>query len=90
MTKNQFLTDANQYLSIIVGNAESTSREKASKLRQYAGIMYSLYEQGRLSTLAASKITADDLNEYVNFRRSQGIAESTIAKDLSIIGGLLT
>lgn len=52
--------------------------------------MYSLYEQGRLSTLAASKITADDLNEYVNFRRSQGIAESTIAKDLSIIGGLLT
>ena len=90
MTNNQFLTDANAYIKAITPNYKSTTmQEKSRKLRWYADIMYHLYLDGRISTSAPSKMTADDLNAYVTYRRSQGIAEPTIAKDMSIIGMFL-
>ncbi len=90
MTKNQFLTDANAFITTVNGNyADSTMDEKARKLRFYADIMYHLYEKGEITTLAANKMTAEDLHVYVSYRRSMGIKDSTLVKDLSIIGGLL-
>lgn len=51
MTKNQFLTDANTYLKFIKGNyAESTYYEKTCKLRYYAEILYSLCQEGTVSS----------------------------------------
>ena len=90
MTRNQFLTDANAYLEAISPNyAKSTMDEKSRKLRYYARVFYTLHLDGRIRTNAPSKLTADDLHTYVTFRRSRGVKDSTIAKDLSIIGMFL-
>ena len=91
MTRNQFLTDANAYLEAISPNyAKSTMDEKSRKLRYYARVFYTLHLDGRIRTNAPSKLTADDLHTYVTFRRSRGVKDSTIAKDLSIIGMFLS
>ena len=90
MTKNQFLTDANAYLEAISPNyAKSTMDEKSRKLRYYARVLHALQMEGRIKSNSPSKLTADDLHTYVTFRRSMGVKDTTIAKDLSIIGMFL-
>ena len=90
MTKNQFLTDANAYLEAISPNyAKSTMDEKSRKLRYYAMVLHALQMEGRIKSNSPSKLTADDLHTYVTFRRSMGVKDTTIAKDLSIIGMFL-
>ena len=90
MTKNQFLTDANAYLEAISPNyAKSTMDEKSRKLRYYARVLHALQMDGRIKSNSPSKLTADDLHTYVTFRRSMGVKDTTIAKDLSIIGMFL-
>ena len=69
--------------------AKSTMDEKSRKLRYYARVFYTLHLDGRIRTNAPSKLTAGDLHTYVTFRRSRGVKDSTIAKDLSIIGMFL-
>lgn len=90
MSKNQFMTDADAYVRSIAPNyASATVKEKERKLRLYARIMYALYTEGRISTSSPAKLTPKDIGEFVTYRRSQGVKDSTIAKDLSLIGMLL-
>jgi site-specific recombinase XerD len=90
MARNQFRIDVENYLAATKGNfAESTYKEKRRKLLQYSDIMYALYRDGRIKSCAAKNLTADDIETYVTFRRSQGIKDSTICKDLGFLGDLL-
>ena len=90
MTKNQFLTDANTYLKFIKGNyAESTYYEKTRKLRYYAEILYRLCQEGTVSSCNPRTMTKEDIHAFVMYRRSCGIEDSTICKDLGHIGDLL-
>ena len=90
MTKNQFLTDANAYLRFIRGNyAESTFDEKSRKLRYYADMLYRLCQKGSVSSCNPRTMTKEDINAFVMYRRSCGIEDSTICKDLGHIGDLL-
>lgn len=90
MTKNQFLTDANEYLAAITPNyAPSTIAEKSRKLRMYARIMYRLHQEGKISCNSPSRLKADDIHAYVTYRRSTDISDSTLTKDISMIGQLL-
>ncbi|MBR1452974.1 MAG: hypothetical protein IJ592_05695 [Candidatus Methanomethylophilaceae archaeon] len=58
--------------------AESTYKEKRRKLYQYSDIIYALHKEGKTKSSAAKNLTADDIDTYVTFRRSQGIKDSTI------------
>lgn len=90
MTKNQFITDVNAYLEAITPNyAESSMDEKRRKLRYHSNVMYYLYTSGRIGTCTPSRMSAEDLQEFVTYRRSAGVKDSTIAKDLSMIGMFL-
>ena len=90
MAKNQFRIDVENYLAATKGNfAESTYAEKRRKLLQYSDIIYALHKEGKIRSCAAKNITADDIDTYVTFRRSQGIRDSTICKDLGFIGDLM-
>jgi len=90
MTKNQFLTDANAYLKFIRGNyAESTFDEKSRKMRYYADMLYRLCQEGSVSSCNPRTMTKEDINAFVMYRRSCGIEDSTICKDLGHIGDLL-
>ncbi|MCI6025603.1 MAG: site-specific integrase [Methanomassiliicoccales archaeon] len=90
MTKNQFLTDAEEYLGRIHGNtAQSTFDEKRRKLMYYSKILYNLQQQKVISTCNPRKITADDIHAYVTYRRSMGTKDTTIRKDLALIAGLM-
>lgn len=90
MTKNQFLTDANAYLKFVKGNfTTSTFDEKTRKLRYYADQFYRLAQDGTVSSCNPKTITKEDINAFVMFRRSNGIEDSTICKDLGHIGDLL-
>lgn len=89
MAKNQFRIDAENYLKASEGNfEESTYAEKRRKLFQYSDIIYALHKEGVIKSSAAKNITAAEIDAYVMFRRSQGIKDSTICKDLSILGNL--
>ncbi len=90
MTKNQFRTDAEKYLAEIRGNyKESTFNEKRRKLNYFSDLLYQLHEDRKISSSNPRKMTKEDVNAYVTFRRGCGIEDSTIAKDLSLIGELL-
>ncbi|MBR6205435.1 MAG: site-specific integrase [Candidatus Methanomethylophilaceae archaeon] len=90
MSKNQFRTDSERYLEEIRGNyKESTFQEKRRKLYNFSRILYSLSEEKKISTCNPRKMTKEDVNAYVSFRRSKGISDSTIRKDLTLIGDLL-
>ena len=90
MSKNQFHTEAERYLAEIRGNyKESTYKEKCRKLRFFSNIIYVLSEEKKISTCNPRRLTKEDINAYVAFRRSKGIKDSTIGKDLSLIGDLL-
>lgn len=90
MAKNQFRIDVENYLAATKGNfAESTYAEKRRKLFQYSDIMYALHKEGKIKSCAAKNLTAEDIETYVTFRRSQGIKDSTICKDLGFIGDLM-
>ena len=91
MTKNQFLTDSQRYLAEIEGNfKDSTFDERRRKLIHHAEVMYALYQDGKISTCNPKKLTKEDIAAYVTYRRSCGIKDSTIRKDLTAIGDLLT
>ncbi len=90
MARNQLRIDVEDYLSATKGSfAESTYAEKRRKLLQYSDIFYLLYKEGRIKSCAARNLTADDIEAYVTYRRSQGIKDSTICKDLGFIGDLM-
>ena len=90
MSKNQFLADANTYLKFIKGNyAESTFDEKARKLRFYAEQLHRLSQDGMVSSCNPRTMTKEDINAFVMYRRSCGIEDSTICKDLGHIGDLM-
>ena len=90
MAKNQFRIDVENYLAATKDNfAESTYAEKRRKLFQFSDIFYSLYKDGKIKSCAAKNLTADDIDTYVSFRRSMGIKDSTICKDLGFIGELM-
>ncbi|MBR6038189.1 MAG: site-specific integrase [Candidatus Methanomethylophilaceae archaeon] len=91
MTKNQFRTDSARYLAAIQGNfKDSTFDEKRRKLNYFADLLYALHQEGKISACNPRALTKEDINAYVTFRRSKGIRDSTIAKDLSLIGELMT
>ena len=90
MSKNQFMNDVGDYIASIAPNySPSTLAEKERKLRMYARIFYGLYSGGKVSSSAPAKLTAKDVSEFVTYRRSQGVSDATIAKDLSLMGMLL-
>ena len=90
MTRNQFLTDAEEYLGRIEGNvSESTFKEKQRKLILYGKILYNMAQQKTISTCNPRKMKPEDINEYVGYRRSLGVMDTTIHKDLTMIGCLL-
>lgn len=91
MTKNQFRTDAETYLRTIEGNfKESTFKEKRRKLEFYSEELYKLHQEGTISSCNPKTFTKEDIAAYVAHRRSDGIKDTTISKDLCMIGELLT
>ena len=91
MTKNQFRTDSERFLEAIKGNyKDSTFNEKRRKLSYYSDVLFKLYTDGKISSCNPKTLTKEDIAAYVAFRRSNGIKDSTIRKDLSMIGELLT
>ena len=91
MTKNQFRTDSERYLEAIKGNyKDSTFNEKRRKLSYYSDVLFKLYTDGKISSCNPKTLTKEDIAAYVAFRRATGKKDSTIRKDLSMIGELLT
>ena len=89
MTKNQFLTDSEEYLGRLRPNtAESTYKEKRRKLTCICKVMYNLYQEKKISTSNPKKLKAEDISTYVAYRRNF-VADTTIHKDLGLIAGLL-
>ena len=90
MARNQFRIDVENYLAATKDNfTGSTYDEKRRKLFQFSDIFYALYRDGKIKSCAAKNLTAEDIETYVSFRRSKGIKDSTICKDLGFIGDLM-
>ena len=64
---------------------KSSLEDKRRKLRLISKIFTGLYEEGVVSSNNPRKITKDDIIAYVGFRRSKGISESTIGKDICLL-----
>ncbi len=90
MAGNQFAADVKDYLEYIKNNfSKSTYQEKRRKLKFHSNTLYDLFKEKKISSCNPRKITARDLDVYVIYRRSMGIKDSTIRKDLSMIGDVL-
>lgn len=86
----QLTADRNRYLEEIRPHLkESSYKDKARKLRLICEKLNELYAQGRVSTNNARRFTMDDVIEYVALRRSSGIAESTISKEVGLLDRFL-
>ena len=89
MVRYQFSADVNAYLEMLRPHTkESTFKDRARKLRLISKNVTRLYEEGKMSSNNARKLTSEDLVAYVGFRRSMGISDSTISKDLCILNQL--
>ena len=84
-------TDSERFLKAIKGNyKDSTFNEKRRKLSYYSDVLFKLYTDGKITSCNPKSLTKKDIAAYVAFRRATGKRDSTIRKDLSMIGELLT
>jgi len=89
LMRYQFMTDVNKYIDKIAQHqSASTVYNKQRKLRLIADNFKILYEEGKVSTNNPRKITTDDIEAYVGFRRSNNISDATLSKDLCLLNQL--
>ena len=85
----QFMTDVNRYIDKITQHqSPSTVYNKQRKLRLISDNFNRLYEEGKVSTNNPRKITTEDIEAYVGFRRGNGICDATLSKDLCLLNQL--
>ncbi|MGN0138299.1 MAG: tyrosine-type recombinase/integrase [Candidatus Methanomethylophilaceae archaeon] len=85
----QFAADVNAYIEHLRPHVkESTVKDKERKLRLICKIFTTLYQEGKVSSNNPRRIGQDDLIIYIGYRRSMGISDSTISKDLSQLNQL--
>ncbi len=84
MTRYPFTDCAKEYLPTERGHlADSTYETLGRKLRQMGRIFKELKDEGKVSTDNPRKMTAQDIDVYVGFRRAAGVDEATLRKDVS-------
>ena len=86
MARYQFSVDVKEYIEMLRPHLKKSSLEdKRRKLRLISKIFTGLYEEGVVSSNNPRKITKEDIIAYVGLRRSKGISESTIGKDICLL-----
>ncbi|MBE6528022.1 MAG: site-specific integrase [Thermoplasmata archaeon] len=85
----QFKTDVNAFIAEMRPHySPSTIKNKERKMSYIAGIFTDLYKDKKVSTCNPRKIKQKDLEVYVTKRRNDGIADSTLSKELCFINQL--
>ena len=86
MARYPFTAEANKFIREIAPyTAEITLKDKSRKLKLIARKLDKLQEEGRIKTTNPRNFTVKDMITYVNSRRLEGISESTISKDVSLL-----
>jgi integrase/recombinase XerD len=91
MGRYPFMEGVHEYLPSEEGHLEvETMKSLDRRLRQIAGIFHKLKEEGKISTDNPKKVTPDDIDVFVGFRRKSGVKASTVNKDLGNLEKMLT
>jgi len=91
MGRYPFTECINEYLPAEEGHLQQTTLESNSRrLRQIGSIFQDLKAEGIVSTDNPKKITAQDIDAFVGYRRKAGIKASTVTKDIAILGKFLS
>ena len=86
MTRYPFTDCIKEYLPTERGHlAASTYDTLGRKLRQLGRIFKDLKEEGSVSTDNPRKLTAQDVDVFIGYRKSEGIDDSTLRKDLAAL-----
>ena len=91
MGRYPFTECLNEYLPSEEGHLEPiTMKSFTRRLRQIGDIFHELKESGQVSTDNRKKITPDDIDRFVGYRKKNGIKPSTVHKDLGNLEKFLT
>ena len=83
MGRYPFAEGVNEYLPTEEGHLEDeTIKSLRRRLNQIAKIMHQLKEEGKISSDNPKKMTPEDIDVFVGFRRKSGVKASTVNKDL--------
>ncbi len=83
MGRYPFMECVNEYLPSEEGHiAPETMKSLERRLRQIAGIMHQLKEEGKISSDNPKKMKPEDIDVFVGFRRKNGVMAATVNKDL--------
>ncbi len=90
MGRYPFTECVNEYLPSEEGHlAPSTMDALGRRLRQIAGIFHDLKTEGLVSTENPKKVTAEDIDAFVGYRRKNGAKAATVNKDLGCLMKML-
>lgn len=91
MTRNQFLTDTRRMMKELRPNLnERSARNIERKLRLISKILYQMSEDNVIKTCSPRDLGPRDISAYVRYRRTYGVADSTINKEISMMNKVLT
>lgn len=91
MGRYPFTECLNEYLPSEEGHLEPITMQSFSRrLRQIGDIFHEMRENNQVSTDNPKKITADDIDRFVGYRKKNGVKASTVHKDLGNLEKFLT
>lgn len=86
MSRYPFIECLNDYLRAEDGHScHETLATTDRRVRQLEGIFKDLYEAGRISTFDPRRMTPEDIDTFVGYRKKTGVKSSTISKDLTYL-----
>lgn len=90
MARYSFITYANDFTKIYRQTVSDTTAYHAErKLRYISRILKRLESKGKITTSNPKYMVPTDIIEYVKKRRADGVSDSTINKELSILNQLM-
>ncbi|MBQ7702219.1 MAG: site-specific integrase [Candidatus Methanomethylophilaceae archaeon] len=91
MGRYPFTECLDEFLPMEAGHIEPTTMQTFERrLRQIGRIFHEMKEKGLVSTDNPKKITPEDIDRFVGYRKQSGVKASTVNKDLGNLDKLLS